>query len=180
MRCTSSPIGAALQVSPVHLLLPIDDETEVAVTPTVTVSAARARSWIRGETRLSDADDPRTWISEVDEASMERLMAEGQAQVHTTADMIQGALERGINADKLMELQERLIAALAKITETEERPEGQRGTPRPLDPKKVRIEDMGVFEVTSLPKGSSRGISPELDEVKDALDADTETVEEER
>jgi transcriptional regulator with XRE-family HTH domain len=40
--------AAALGVSPVHLLTPLEDEVIVAVTPSVHLPAAHARAWIRG------------------------------------------------------------------------------------------------------------------------------------
>jgi|GEM_PF-2991380 transcriptional regulator with XRE-family HTH domain len=41
--------AAALGVPPVHLLVPLEDATTVALTPRVRVPAPAARKWIRGE-----------------------------------------------------------------------------------------------------------------------------------
>lgn len=49
-------LARALDVAPVHLLVPLDDKAAVQVTPTERVSAARARQWIRGNKPLAGTD----------------------------------------------------------------------------------------------------------------------------
>lgn len=41
-------IAAALHVPPVHLLVPLDDDEALAITPKLKVDAPAARAWIRG------------------------------------------------------------------------------------------------------------------------------------
>lgn len=50
-------LAAALGVSPLHLIVPLEDEARVEVAPKVRVSARRAREWVRGEQPLRDEDD---------------------------------------------------------------------------------------------------------------------------
>lgn len=57
-------LAAVLDVSPLHLFVPLDDDAEVEVTPTLTVSADQARRWIRGQEPLPGMDE-RTFRTEV-------------------------------------------------------------------------------------------------------------------
>lgn len=50
-------LAVALDVAPVHLLTPRDDDEPVSVAPAVTVAADRARRWVRGLEPLPDHDD---------------------------------------------------------------------------------------------------------------------------
>jgi transcriptional regulator with XRE-family HTH domain len=62
-------LGAALNVAPVHLLIPIDDVAEpYGVTSAVSEQAAYVRQWIRGELPLGDAD-PREFYAETERAA---------------------------------------------------------------------------------------------------------------
>jgi transcriptional regulator with XRE-family HTH domain len=49
-------IAAALHVPPVHLLVPLDDDETVALTPKLPVDAPAARAWIRGRGLLPGED----------------------------------------------------------------------------------------------------------------------------
>lgn len=58
-------LAAALDVAPVHLLIPIEDDlAPYAVTPEATVGTGRARAWIRGLFPLPSTDE-RLYFSEV-------------------------------------------------------------------------------------------------------------------
>jgi transcriptional regulator with XRE-family HTH domain len=62
-------LAGALNVAPVHLLVPPDDtDAAYSVTATVTEQAADVRGWIRGEQPLGAAD-PRPYYAESDRAS---------------------------------------------------------------------------------------------------------------
>lgn len=59
-------LAAALNVAPVHLLVPTDDFDEsYRLTAEVSVSASSARAWIRGVLPLLPGDDGREYWSEV-------------------------------------------------------------------------------------------------------------------
>ncbi len=45
-------LAAALQITPLHLFLPVDDDEAVQITPTLSVSAVQARAWVRGHQPL--------------------------------------------------------------------------------------------------------------------------------
>jgi transcriptional regulator with XRE-family HTH domain len=49
-------LSAALNVAPVHLAVPLDDETEVQLTPAVSAQAGLARRWLRGYQPLPGTD----------------------------------------------------------------------------------------------------------------------------
>lgn len=48
--------AAALEIAPVHLIVPRDDEEDVGVTPQLVLPAPLARAWIRGVVTLPDGD----------------------------------------------------------------------------------------------------------------------------
>ncbi|MGH9250758.1 MAG: helix-turn-helix domain-containing protein [Acidimicrobiales bacterium] len=52
-------LALALQVAPVHLLVPLDDDAPVAVTPNTSAPAAEVRDWVRGRRELDD--DAERW-----------------------------------------------------------------------------------------------------------------------
>ncbi len=61
-------LAYVLDVAPVHLLIPInDDQQPYHVTPGEVVRVERARAWMRGEDPLPGTD-PRTYFSEVPRA----------------------------------------------------------------------------------------------------------------
>jgi len=64
-------LAHVLDVAPLHLLLPRDDDDQVAVTPTVTVTAAQARRWAAGREPLPGGDE-RTFRYEVPDSEYER------------------------------------------------------------------------------------------------------------
>lgn len=62
-------LALALSVAPVHLLVPIENETDVALTPTRTVHAKIARAWVRGIYLFDDAD-PLAFMAELPEEEL--------------------------------------------------------------------------------------------------------------
>jgi transcriptional regulator with XRE-family HTH domain len=50
-------LAAALAIAPVFLLAPLADGTPVSITPRLTVSAAHARAWFRGQVTLPAVPD---------------------------------------------------------------------------------------------------------------------------
>jgi transcriptional regulator with XRE-family HTH domain len=60
-------LAAALNVAPVHLLVPVDDvAAPYDVTATVNQQAWAVREWIRGTRPLFDDDDPREFYTEIE------------------------------------------------------------------------------------------------------------------
>jgi len=51
-------LASALRVPPVHLLVPLEDEATIAVTPEVRLGAPLARAWIRGQALLPQLPAP--------------------------------------------------------------------------------------------------------------------------
>ena len=82
----------ALDVFPVHLLAPLEDESPVAVTPSRVVSARKARAWIRGQELLRGAD-PRGVFNQLPEREQRALV-----EMALTKDM--DALARGLMAEE--------------------------------------------------------------------------------
>jgi transcriptional regulator with XRE-family HTH domain len=71
-------IAAALNVAPVHLLVPLDDEEPVEIVPgnddeRRVLPARKARAWIRGERVLPGAD-PRAFARQVPESELRALV----------------------------------------------------------------------------------------------------------
>lgn len=66
-------IAAALGVSPLHLLVPLEDGETVDVTPNLTVSAADARAWLRGQRPLRDTDDDKIFYTQAPETDWDAI-----------------------------------------------------------------------------------------------------------
>ena len=49
-------LAAALGVSPLHLVLPLDDQSRVEISPTITRPAKQIRAWVRGQMPLERRD----------------------------------------------------------------------------------------------------------------------------
>lgn len=77
-------LAVALNVAPVHLLVPVDGDSEpYHITPAVATSRFRARAWIRGLSlpwRLPKVADSRQFYSEVpeEEFKAERVLVQRQ------------------------------------------------------------------------------------------------------
>src|SRR4051794_126131 len=54
-------IAAALKIAPVYLLVPLDDDAQMAITKELHVDALRARAWIRGWWLLPGTDWMDVW-----------------------------------------------------------------------------------------------------------------------
>ncbi|MEV8396186.1 helix-turn-helix domain-containing protein [Streptomyces sp. NPDC057596] len=89
-------LSVVLNVAPIHLLVPLDDDSEFQVTPRVRVPALRVRQFIRGEAPLPDAD-ARAFYSEVPEREFEDLMGTEDAQARLQHQRILGLT--GFNSD---------------------------------------------------------------------------------
>lgn len=93
----------ALDVAPVHLLVPIDDQTPYAITSRQTEVAGAVRDWVRGFWYL-DGVDPRTFLSEVPEQEFqanERYLAKQRESMQRAASARQGAKQLREYAEKL-------------------------------------------------------------------------------
>jgi hypothetical protein len=69
-------LGAALNVAPVHLLVPPDDDSDApyGVTAAVTERVWDVRAWIRGDLPLDDAD-PRQYFAEIERSRYYRQVS---------------------------------------------------------------------------------------------------------
>src|SRR5512132_1898192 len=65
-------LALVLDVAPVHLLIPLDDDQPYRVTPTRVEPAGRTRDWVRGADVL-DGIDQRTYFAEVPEGEWRML-----------------------------------------------------------------------------------------------------------
>lgn len=57
--------AAALGVAPVYLFTPVGTSPTIVVAPQLVVDPIRVRHWMRGNSKLTDEDDARTYFSEV-------------------------------------------------------------------------------------------------------------------
>lgn len=71
-------LAAVLEVAPVHLIVPLDDDGWICVTPEAAARNSYARAWIRGNSALPGTDE-RKFFSEVPEAEW-RQRAEQQEE----------------------------------------------------------------------------------------------------
>ena len=71
-------LAAALGLSPVHLLTPLDDQEPVAVTPRLTLDAWLVRAWVRGDAAippwLPALVDARPDLSQIPDTDLVRLV----------------------------------------------------------------------------------------------------------
>lgn len=58
-------LAVALRVSPLHLVIPVEDHEEVRLTPSENVDAFSAREWFRGRLILHPGEDDRPYLTEV-------------------------------------------------------------------------------------------------------------------
>jgi hypothetical protein len=64
-------LALALDVAPVHLMIPLDDDAQVALTDTISEPAQLVRSWVRGPHAFAGTDR-RMFYSYVPEAELAR------------------------------------------------------------------------------------------------------------
>jgi transcriptional regulator with XRE-family HTH domain len=69
-------LALALGCSPIHLMLPRDDEEEVEMAPKRSLSAADARAWLRGSKILDDGD-PIAYIAAMSEEDQRAVVLAG-------------------------------------------------------------------------------------------------------
>jgi transcriptional regulator with XRE-family HTH domain len=88
-------LALALDVAPVHLVVPLDDDQPWAMTETVTKRAHVARQWFRGLHALKDTDR-RIYYSQVPERELARFEAFAKAmelnpdQFHLVPEAMEG------------------------------------------------------------------------------------------
>jgi transcriptional regulator with XRE-family HTH domain len=82
-------VAVALNVSPVHLVCPTNDEVQLRVTPRDVVWAGRARAWIRGYWPLREQDDRQDFFREIPRAEFDELL---EVSARRQPDPVTGAV----------------------------------------------------------------------------------------
>ena len=79
--------AAALNVAPVHLIVPFEDEVLVdgerksvrlAITPRVSAFTSQARGWIRGNNKLRREDDEQSFYTHIPRVEFEHLLEQAR------------------------------------------------------------------------------------------------------
>jgi transcriptional regulator with XRE-family HTH domain len=89
-------LAVVLGVAPVHLLVPVDDEGDYAITPNVSVPAARARAFIRGTDPLDS--DAKTYHMHVPTSELTAALFDllrGRPDLKVMVDRAGNELSRG-------------------------------------------------------------------------------------
>src|SRR5205823_4378091 len=73
-------LAAALDVAPVHLIVPLEDEARLAITPTWQPTPSDARAWIRGAGTTVDGENLRFYYSEVPDREFEVLVRQSREE----------------------------------------------------------------------------------------------------
>jgi transcriptional regulator with XRE-family HTH domain len=96
----------ALGVAPVHLLVPLDDDTSVQIAPRRdALSAAEARAWIRGQFPLENSD-PVAYLLELPDQEARDL-------IERTLFGRLNQLQRNLMAEEIKEASRQLLDSLA-------------------------------------------------------------------
>jgi len=99
-------LAAALDVAPVHLLVPLEDEAMVAVTPELFSQARHVRAWIRGRNILRGGDLAQ-YLAEMPDSEQLALL--------DPRDNISQALGGPLPVDdNFREMRDALLSALSK------------------------------------------------------------------
>jgi transcriptional regulator with XRE-family HTH domain len=106
----------ALDVRPMDLMVPLDDEAPIAVTPARVIPARKARAWIRGDALLRGAD----WMS----VFRQRPKSEQRALIEAELARDLNMLERALMQETLKERVEIVMRALEALSEAEQ-PKGK-------------------------------------------------------
>lgn len=120
--------AVALDVAPVHLLAPPDDDARVEVVRGVTASATEVRAWIRGEAPLQGVDE-QTFRAEVPASEWRRAQQEAdvadtgrrvarqlaQQEADAKAEVRRGLARQVRVAETLLEMLEEQRRALPSI-----------------------------------------------------------------
>lgn len=85
----------ALDVRPIDLIVPLDDEAPVAVTPSSVISARKARAWIRGDALLREQD----WLN----VFRQRPKTEQRTMVEAALSRGMSPLERALMQETINE-----------------------------------------------------------------------------
>lgn len=104
-------LARVLDVPPLHLLAPLDDDEPVAVTPNLTVPAKTLRAWIRGQrTPISESPefmrhrpaDERDELA-IDVATLNRVIQAMEIETERMRMVVEGARERVEGARERLE-----------------------------------------------------------------------------
>jgi transcriptional regulator with XRE-family HTH domain len=66
-------LAAVLGVSPLHMIVPLDNDAQLDVTPGITVPVLDARSWVRGQRPLREDDDDRLFYAQTPEQDWDAI-----------------------------------------------------------------------------------------------------------
>jgi len=77
-------LALALGVSPLHLVVPVDDAGKLAVTPSHHVGVRHARAWLRGRAPLREEDIP-TFVEQMPASEQKQLFMSVVEQVDPIA-----------------------------------------------------------------------------------------------
>lgn len=66
--------SAALGVSPLSMIVPLEDEATLDVTPALEVDAQQARAWVRGQRPLRDTDDDKLFYTQAPEHDWDNVV----------------------------------------------------------------------------------------------------------
>lgn len=115
-------LAAALGVAPVHLLVPLEDDVHLQITPGNELPAPLARAWIRGQLPIDFTpaeDDLRTFLREQPKHELQALVERALVQAHMRGTSLAHALlgrdklEQGIRESP--EFKEHVRAAMQEI-----------------------------------------------------------------
>jgi len=95
-------LAVALEVAPVHLFLPRDDGSAVALAPLVEVPATQAREWLRGTEQLPQGDE-KTYRTEVPDSEWKRARKPSARELDAT-EKLRSAERRCAVANKLVDM----------------------------------------------------------------------------
>lgn len=70
--------AAALNVAPVHLIVPFEDEVELAITRSVAAWPSQARGWIRGNNVLRSEDDEQFFYTHIPRVEFDWLLEQAR------------------------------------------------------------------------------------------------------
>lgn len=117
-------IAAALELAPVHLFAPLEDEAMVAVTETDVVPAAHLRDWIRGGSVLP-GHNKRRYLAEMPESELRQMSLSKIVAAATPAAAFKrvqkAAVVAGLEATglSLTEIVDEFVATARKPNEEE-------------------------------------------------------------
>jgi transcriptional regulator with XRE-family HTH domain len=87
-------LAAALDVAPVHLMVPLEDEARLAITSDWQPTALDARAWIRGTGTTVDSENLRVYYSEVPDREFELIVNQSRQAGGSGAPVTSGGPAR--------------------------------------------------------------------------------------